>query len=69
MELNKDHRNENKQGQFIQRLPEQGSWATITCVLTEIQRQAAEWGSFIEDKVKASVLPGLQAGGRERHPV
>lgn len=40
--------------------------ATITCVLAEIQRQAEEWGSFIEDKGKASVLPRLEAGGMGR---
>lgn len=40
-------------------------FATITCVLADSEASRGA-GSFIEDKGKPSVLPGLEAGGMGR---
>lgn len=52
MEINEDHPNENKQRLFIQ---SKGVSHHLSC-LTEIQRQAEDWKSFIEEK-KLQVCP------------
>ena len=65
MELNKDHINENKQRNSFRDCYSKGVRHHHLCFGRDSEASRGA-GSFIEDKGKASVLPGLEAGGMGR---
>ena len=58
---NKGQPNENKQGLLFR-----VSRATITCILTETQNQAEEWGIFTMGEGKASAMSQLECVGMRK---